>query len=355
MISVVFAQANARPRVRRSIDTVDGPLSDCFLERDETADADALVDRVVAPLKKVKLAPASDARAHEKLPERDTKTQYAPARKPKRSKAKSAPTRTETLVNTSLHPDWYEKVGPKAAFSRGDVQKLAHTRTLIQYCIEAHNRGDQQALDKAIVELTEQLHEIEFYPFLSMVEVKKSNVLGSGGLYLIFGAEPGHQRVFPSHLRADAEVLYSRWFMGDLEPSLLRGLVTLKSTKEDGKTRNYNAGIIEEYSFQKSAKVFGDNGLLNGQWFANRLCAMRDGAHAELEPGICGEKEKGAFSIVLANGGYADEDKGDVSFLSHVRRTYLTREIDNPLLWHAVKDTYPYLPYPAPPRFTESW
>ncbi|KAH8746330.1 PUA-like domain-containing protein [Hyaloscypha finlandica] len=144
-----------------------------------------------------------------------------------------------------------------------------------------------------------------------MVEVKKSNVLGSGGLYLIFGAEPGHQRVFPSHLRADAEVLYSRWFMGDLEPSLLRGLVTLKSTKEDGKTRNYNAGIIEEYSFQKSAKVFGDNGLLNGQWFANRLCAMRDGAHAELEPGICGEKEKGAFSIVLANGGYADEDKGD--------------------------------------------
>jgi hypothetical protein len=354
LISVVFAQANARLRVCCSVDTIDGPLSDCFLERDETADADVLVDQAVAPLKKAKLTPVSDAHAQEELPEQDTKTQYAPARKAKRSKAKSASTRTETLVNTSSHPDWYEKVSPKASFSRGDVQKLAHTRTLIQHCIEAHNRGDQQALDKAIVELTEQLHEIEFYPFLSMVEVKKSNVLGSGGLYLIFGAEPGHQRVFPYHLRADAEVLYSRWFMGDLEPSLLRGLVTLKSTKEDGKTRNYNSGVIEEYSFQKSAKVFGDNGLRNGQWFANRLCAMRDGAHAELEPGICGQKGKGAFSIVLANGGYADEDKGDVSFLSYIRCTYLTRETDHSLLWHAVKDTYPYLPYPAPSRFTES-
>jgi len=57
--------------------------------------------------------------------------------------------------------------------------------------------------------------------------------------------------------------------------------------------------------------------LINGQWFANRACAYRDGAHGEMEAGVCGEKGEGAYSIVLANAGYADEDHGEVSFFSY--------------------------------------
>lgn len=215
-------------------------------------------------------------------------------------------------MNTSNHPDWYEKVSPKANYSPGDVQQLAHTCTLIRNCIDAHNRGDQQSLEKAIAELTDKVHEIEFYPFLGKVEVKQSKVLARGGMYFIFGSESGFKDIFPYHLRADANILFKRWRAGDFEPSLLRGLDTIKSGK-DGKTRVYHSGVKKEYTFKRRASVFGDNGLQNGQWFANRLCAIRDGAHAELEPGICGEKGKGAYSIVLANGGYADTDDGDVS------------------------------------------
>ena len=35
---------------------------------------------------------------------------------------------------------------------------------------------------------------------------------------------------------------------------------------------------------------------------------------ANFEAGVCGEKGEGAYSIVLANAGYADEDFGEVSF-----------------------------------------
>ena len=42
-----------------------------------------------------------------------------------------------------------------------------------------------------------------------------------------------------------------------------------------------------------------------------QICALRDGAHGEIEAGIHGQTGKGAFSIVLSSGGYADVDEGD--------------------------------------------
>jgi hypothetical protein len=51
------------------------------------------------------------------------------------------------------------------------------------------------------------------------------------------------------------------------------------------------------------------NGII--RW-PNRLCAIRDGAHGEHEAGIYGKKDRGAFAVVVAAGGYADEDHGEV-------------------------------------------
>lgn len=42
-----------------------------------------------------------------------------------------------------------------------------------------------------------------------------------------------------------------------------------------------------------------------------QICALRDGAHGEIEAGIHGQMGKGAYSIVLSSGGYADIDEGD--------------------------------------------
>jgi hypothetical protein len=46
----------------------------------------------------------------------------------------------------------------------------------------------------------------------------------------------------------------------------------------------------------------------------SRICALRDDAHGEQEAGIHGQTGKGAYSVVAAAGGYADEDHSEVGF-----------------------------------------
>ncbi|KAI0883888.1 PUA-like domain-containing protein [Annulohypoxylon maeteangense] len=68
---------------------------------------------------------------------------------------------------------------------------------------------------------------------------------------------------------------------------------------------------------KKPAKVFGDNNIAVGAWFANRLVALHRGAHGLNVGGICGTVGVGTYSIVVS-AKYADldEDNGDVLFYS---------------------------------------
>lgn len=70
--------------------------------------------------------------------------------------------------------------------------------------------------------------------------------------------------------------------------------------------------LDKAYTEKKSSNVAGHNNLTNGQWWPLRICALRDGAHGEQEAGIHGQTGKGAFSVVVAAGGYADKDHGEV-------------------------------------------
>ncbi|KAH8148550.1 uncharacterized protein LAJ45_07261 [Morchella importuna] len=54
----------------------------------------------------------------------------------------------------------------------------------------------------------------------------------------------------------------------------------------------------------------GDLGLVVGDVWPDRESMHREGVHASLQAGICGDHNYGAYSIV-ANGVYRDEDKGD--------------------------------------------
>lgn len=56
-------------------------------------------------------------------------------------------------------------------------------------------------------------------------------------------------------------------------------------------------------SFRKQAVLTASRPL--------QICALRDGAHGEIEAGIHGQVGKGAYSIALSSGGYADVDEGD--------------------------------------------
>lgn len=68
---------------------------------------------------------------------------------------------------------------------------------------------------------------------------------------------------------------------------------------------------------QRSAKVFGHNGIAVGTWFANQLVALHRGAHGSRMGGIAGTTDLGAYSIVVSNN-YEDldNDKGETLYYS---------------------------------------
>lgn len=232
---------------------------------------------------------------------------YAPARKLPRNKA--AAYKSQQTIDTRIKSsDWYEKINMKEKYSRGDLQAVSYIITLCQNYIGAVKSEDGEH-ERIISDMRKKLHEMEFYQCVTGVIIKRSKVLEDGGLPRIFDNQDGVE--FPWDVRADARALYLRWIVGDLDPHLLRGITTIKGQLESGMKRTSHK-LDRNYPSKKSANVIGDNNLINGQWWPNRICALRDGAHGEQEAGIHGQVGKGAYSVVVAQGGYADQDKGVV-------------------------------------------
>ena len=203
--------------------------------------------------------------------------------------------------------EWYLNINTKEKFPRGDKATLDHAKQLITNCIDAtKNNGDSK---KCFSELRSKIHEMELYKFVTPILVKKSKVLEPEGLLQVFDGPD--KNIFPWDIAADAEALWLRWMSGDLDGFLLRGIVTTKTVNEEGSKKT--AYSIQKEWKKKSANVSGPNGLINGQWWPSRICALRDGAHGAIEGGISGQADKGAFSIVVSKGSdYADQDHGEV-------------------------------------------
>ena len=241
-------------------------------------------------------------------PDSKDAVRYGPGRKAPRKKAIASYANKQTVDTRIRSSDWYEKINMREKYSRGDLQSLAYIRTLCQNYVVAGNGGERE---KITIEIRTKLHEIEFFQCISGVIIKKSRILEDDGLPRIFDNQDGVE--FPFDLRADAKALYLRWIVGDLDSHLLRGITSEKSRLESGMKRTSHK-LDKTYPLKRSANVVGDNCLVNGQWWPNRICALRDGAHGEQEAGIHGQIGKGAYSVVVAQGGYADEDKEMVCF-----------------------------------------
>lgn len=256
-------------------------------------------------------------------PDSKDAVRYGPGRKAPRKKAIASYINKQTVDTRIRSSEWYEKINMKEKHSRGDVQSVAYIRTLCQNYVAARNGTE---LEKITTELRTKLHEMEFFRCISGIIIKKSRVLEDDGLPRIFDNQDGVE--FPVDLCADAMALYLRWIVGDLDSHLLRGIATEKGQLESGIKRTSHR-LDKNYPLKKSANVVGDNCLVNGQWWPNRICALRDGAHGEQEAGIHGQVGKGTYSVVVAQGGYADEDKEMVSYCiyqffdSHQRHTCL--------------------------------
>ena len=214
----------------------------------------------------------------------------------------SVPIQARTSEHSS---DWYQQVDMKQRYSRGDLENLKYLISVIRECEQKANVGED--VEASFAKLRQRIHQMEFYGFLSGILVKKSRLLEEEGLPAIFQSAKGVD--YPWDLQADSLSLYRKWLVGVWDPFLLRGVETKQKTTASGKqlkTRNLERGYVGRIS----CNYVGEGNLQNGQWWPLQICAMRDGAHGEIEAGIHGQAGKGAFSIVLSSGGYSDIDEG---------------------------------------------
>ncbi|KAI9820109.1 MAG: hypothetical protein M1832_003816 [Thelocarpon impressellum] len=238
-----------------------------------------------------------------------SKRPFAPPKKPTRvsrpgSRGETSGIDTRTSSKSS---EWYDNINMKEKFPRNDLISLQQINMSISQCQKEASRDGHLA--PFFAKIRQRIHQMEFFDFLTGVIMKKSKVLDDRvGLPQIFYDAGGVE--YPWDIKADAQALYLRWLQGILDPHLLRGVHTSRRQRADGRS-GVSHSLEKDYPARRSCNVVGDNGLQNGQWWPMQICAMRDGAHGEIEAGIHGQPGSGAFSIILSSGGYEDRDEGE--------------------------------------------
>ncbi|OAL73011.1 hypothetical protein A7D00_2784 [Trichophyton violaceum] len=169
-------------------------------------------------------------------------------------------------------------------------------------------------LERIIPRLRDRIHFLELYeiPESSIESMKAKFLDPNNGLPAIIR---NHNSI-PWDIRLDCSAILKRMEEGNFHVDLSRGILTKRTFRENGKS-SVSRVLDKNYPFKQSAFVVGDSHLRNGQWFPWQICALRDGAHGDIEGGISGNKLTGAVSIVLSSSGgggnqmYADVDQGD--------------------------------------------
>ncbi|KAL5120457.1 hypothetical protein ACEQ8H_001747 [Pleosporales sp. CAS-2024a] len=216
-------------------------------------------------------------------------------------------------------PDWYQRIKPtgfnvkqiklKRPQSLASLNRLKETIVLCEKHAEPGKPINAQ-LAKAYDSLRDLVHQAEFLAGVDQYVVWASKILTvNNGLPRVFGEEAR----FPWDLKADAYQLYLRWIRGDFQQDVLRGITTKRGLNRISDRLD----PIYKAKYPTNVKCYGHNGLVVGQCWPTQLCTVRDGAHGSSQGGIFGEKDKGAYSVVVSGGGgYHDKDDGDVIIYS---------------------------------------
>ena len=201
-------------------------------------------------------------------------------------------------------PDWYPTVNSTHNRFRSDSLTLRNLRTLSDKALSKDLTGLdlQQAYNKT----RDFLHQIALFDFAGKEKeiIKKSMLLVDGTF------DDLANNSFPHDLRDIATILQRRWWKGDTDPNLMRGINKTTSKTKDGNIHTTHA-LDPKYPFRVPSNYIGHGNLTIGQWWPLQICAVRDGAHGEIEAGIYGLKTSGAVSIILSGGGYVNIDEGD--------------------------------------------
>jgi hypothetical protein len=212
-------------------------------------------------------------------------------------------------------PGWYVKVKTDDRGMRqlgkhptSDQTQALKALQSMKGCMERSEKGGTTAqLASLIEELRDHVHKAEILLKVDRFIIRKAKMLEENtGLPRIFASKKNLE--YPWDLKADAYQLYNRWREEIFEIDLLRGIKTRK-----GKDRGGDS-IDPSWKGRFSAKYYGEGALVLGQWWPTQLTTVRDGAHGSVQGGIFGEKEKGAYSVVLSGAGsstYDDKDDGE--------------------------------------------
>jgi hypothetical protein len=208
-------------------------------------------------------------------------------------------------------PQWHLDIGPSSLAMKELAKKRPQELTALEALKDCIGRCEEKMTQfksaerrKLIDELRNHVHKAEFLRNITKFIVRKARILvPENGLPRIFRDDVS----FPPDLKADAYQLYLRWVRGEFSQDILRGITTIhgKDRTSDRLDKAYRA------RYPSTARFYGDEGLVLGQCWPTQLCTVRDGAHGSSQGGIFGEKDKGAYSIVLSGGGYHDKDDGD--------------------------------------------
>jgi hypothetical protein len=209
-------------------------------------------------------------------------------------------------------PKWHTDLSLSSRFivdlaKRGppELKALQGLKNCIDRCEGKVKLLKPTKISTLVDELRNHVHKAEFLPNITKFVIKKTYILVSeNGLPRIFAEEAN----FPPDLKADAYQLYLRWMRGEFSRDILRGITTIM-----GGDRTSDR-LEQAYRSRNPthARFYGDEGLVLGQCWPTQLCTVRDGAHGSTQGGIYGEREKGAYSIVVSGGGYHDKDEGDI-------------------------------------------
>ena len=220
-------------------------------------------------------------------------------------------------------PAWYKQL-PKPKGDRARNQSDAEVAILrlkahINRVMAAHDK--QAALAKEGKEIVERLHALIFLPVDGKL-LRQTRVLDNkDGLPQLFDPAFTNGIDWPFYLKADAEELYNKWYTGEFETDLYRGIVRGLPTKK-GKGKGKDASVADRLAeghqrFRLMDPKQHGNGLLqNGTWFPSQLAILRDGGHGASQGGITGTPTSGAYSVIMAGGvdpsgqPYPNEDRG---------------------------------------------
>ncbi|KAG0642570.1 PUA-like domain-containing protein [Tuber brumale] len=209
------------------------------------------------------------------------------------------------VVSSNRHSE-QTRFSSNRVISRSDLIALSvHADTIARVMKKpSPNAADWQIVREALYQL----------PFEN---VDQRIVHSSGIMKQLLSIEENCFHI-PEDVALDAQIILKRWRNGDYDPHLLRGIdlnqtithVKGRGAKNVKRTRHYK--LEEDYNWKRDDNVEGNHELFVGEWWPLQICALRDGAHGELEAGISGNNAIGAISVIVSGGAlYPDLDELD--------------------------------------------